>query len=98
MYAKLENGIIRYAPKTVQWHGKTVNNPSTEKLLELGYLPITYTDMPDDAPDGKHYESGWEQTEDAIMQTWSLVDDPVYPEPEPTMSDLIDAIERGMNT
>ena len=37
MYAKLENGYLRSAPKTVQWQGHTVNNPSTDKLAELGY-------------------------------------------------------------
>lgn len=74
MYAKLENGYLRSAPKTVQWQGHTVNNPSADKLAELGYKPVVYTDMPTDAPDGKHYESGWEEG-DKIVQTWTLVDD-----------------------
>ena len=72
-YAKLEDGYIRYVPKQVQWKGHTVNNPSAEKLLELGYLPVQYTDMPQDAPKGQHYESGWEQAETAIVQTWYFV-------------------------
>lgn len=97
-YAKLEDGYIRYAPKQVQWKGHTVNNPSAEKLLELGYLPVQYTDMPQDAPEGQHYESGWEQAETAIVQTWHLAENPVYPEPEPTMQELMLAIERGLKT
>lgn len=95
-YATLINGSVRYAPKTIQWRGHTVNNPSPDKLMELGYLPITYTDPPPDAPEGKHYESDWQQTDTEIVQTWNLVDDPVYPDTEPTMQDLMDAVERGM--
>ena len=61
MYAKLQNGFLRSAPKTVQWQGHTVNNPSADKLAELGYKPVVYTDMPTDAPSGQHYESGWKE-------------------------------------
>lgn len=50
MHAKLQNGLLRSAPKTVQWQGHTVNNPSADKLAELGYKPVVYTDMPTDAP------------------------------------------------
>lgn len=53
MYAKLQNGFLRSAPKTVQWQGHTVNNPSADKLAELGYKPVVYTDMPTDAPSGQ---------------------------------------------
>lgn len=92
----LQNGYIRYAPKTVEWHGYMVNNPSAEKLLELGYLPVQYTDMPDNAPDGKYYESGWEETADVITQVWKLKDKPDYSKLEPTMRDLMQAVERGL--
>lgn len=102
-YGKLINGILRRAPNTVKWEDEegnlhTVNNPDEDKLLELGYYPLTYIDPPTDAPDGKHYESGWEQIETEIIQTWNLVEDPVYPEPEPTMYDLTQAVERGLNS
>lgn len=92
MYAKLENGYLRSAPKTVQWQGHTVNNPSADKLTELGYKPVLYTDMPTDAPSGQHYESGWEEG-DVIRQVWKLVDDPVYPMPEPTPEERISNLE-----
>lgn len=93
MYAKLQNGMLRSAPKTVTWNGCTVNNPSAEKLMELGYKPVVYTDMPTDAETGKHYESSWTETEAEIIQTWNLVDDPVYPEPEPTAEERISNLE-----
>ena len=93
MYAKLQNGMLRSAPKTVQWRNCTVNNPSADKLVELGYKPVRYTDMQTDAESGKHYESSWTESETEITQVWNLVDDPVYPEPEPTPEDRISNLE-----
>lgn len=93
MYAKLENGYLRSAPKTVQWQGHTVNNPSADKLAELGYKPVVYTDMPTEVTEGKHWESEWEEGETEIKQVWKLVDDPVYPEPEPTPEERISSLE-----
>lgn len=75
MYAKLENGYLRSAPKTVQWQGHTVNNPSADKLAELGYKPVVYTDTPIEVTEGKHWESEWEEGETEIRQVWKLVDD-----------------------
>lgn len=92
MYAKLQNGMLRSAPKTVTWNGCTVNNPSAEKLMELGYKPVVYTDMPENTTEGKHYESGWTDTESEIVQTWTLVDDPVYPEPELSSDEALNII------
>ena len=92
MYAKLENGYLRSAPKTVQWQGHTVNNPSADKLTELGYKPVLYTDMPDNTEEGKHWESGWTEEENAIRQVWKLVDDPVYPEPELSADEALNII------
>lgn len=93
MYAKLQNGMLRSAPKTVTWRNCTVNNPSAEKLMELGYKPVVYTDMPESTETGKHYESSWEETETEITQVWNLVDDPVYPEPEHTPEERISNLE-----
>ena len=74
MYAKLTNGILRSAPKKVDYNGKTIFNPPDDVLLELGYLPVTYTDIPTDVSNGQHYESHWEQTDTEIVQVWALVD------------------------
>lgn len=93
MYAKLENGYLRSAPKTVQWQGHTVNNPSADKLAELGYKPVLYTDMPIEVTEGKHWESEWEEGENAIRQVWILVEDPVYHTPEPTPEERISSLE-----
>lgn len=92
LYAKIENGRLCKVPKTVTWHGHTVNNPSAAKLAELGYKPVVYTDMPDGTVEGKHYESGWEEKDTEIVQTWTLVEDPVYPEPELSADEALNII------
>lgn len=92
MYAKLINNTIRPAPKKLCHNGNTIFNPSPDILAEHGYLPVTYADMPTDAPSGQHYESGWEEG-DKIVQTWTLTDDPVYPEPELSAEERISNLE-----
>lgn len=98
MYAKLINNTLESAPKKVNHNGYNILNPPESVLLALGYLPVTYTDMPDNPPDGQHYESAWTQTDTAIVQVWNLADDPIYPDPEPNMNDFVAAIERGLTT
>lgn len=45
-------------------------------LRGQGYKDIMTTDMPDDAPEGKLYVSGWIDAGEEIQQTWKLVDAP----------------------
>lgn len=98
MYAKLQNGILRSAPKTVTWRNCTVCNPGPDQLAELGYKPVVYTDMPENTTEGKHYESGWTEAETEIVQAWTLVDDPVYPEPVETAEERLDKVEQRTDT
>ena len=92
MYAKLQNGFLRSAPKTIVLDGKTINNPLPEELEQLGYKPVVYIDMPTEVTDGKHWESEWVEG-DVIKQVWKLVDDPIYPTPEPTPEERISNLE-----
>ena len=92
MYAKLVNGTLRSAPKKVDYNGKTIFNPTEEILLDMGYLPVTYTDMPTDASNGQHYESHWEQTDTEIVQVWTLVDNQTEPEPELSSDEALNII------
>ena len=92
MYAKLINGTLRSAPKKVDYNGKTIFNPTEEILLGMGYLPVTYTDMPTDAPDGQHYESSWSQTDTEIAQVWTLVDNTAESEPELSADEALNII------
>lgn len=96
MYAKLQNGFLSSAPKMIALDGKTINNPLPEELEQIGYKPVVYTDMPD-VTEGKHWESEWEEGETEIKQVWKLVDDPVYPEPEPTPEERISNLETTTN-
>lgn len=92
MHAKLSNGFLHSAPKTITLDGRTINNPYPEELEELGYKPVVYTDMPDNTEEGKHWESGWTEEENAIKQVWTLVDDPVYPELELSADEALNII------
>lgn len=92
MYAKLENNILKRAPNKVSYNARTIFNPSVEVLMELGYLPVTYTDPPDNPPAGQHYEPNWEQAETEILQVWTLVDDPEIPDPELTAEEALNII------
>ena len=92
MYAKLINGTLRSAPKKVDYNGKTIFNPPEEILLGMGYMPVTYTDMPTDASNGQHYESRWEQTDTEIVQAWTLVDNTAEPEPELSADEALNII------
>jgi len=93
MHAKLSNGFLRSAPKTITLDGKTINNPLPEELEQLGYKQAVYTDMPTEVTEGKHWESEWEDGETEIRQVWKLVEDPVYPTPEPTPEERISNLE-----
>lgn len=92
MYAKLQSGFLRSAPKTITLDGKTINNPLSEELEQIGYKPVVYVDMPE-VTEGKHWESSWEEEENAIRQVWTLADDPDYPTPEPTPEERISNLE-----
>ena len=92
MHAKLQNGFLRSAPKMITLDGRTINNPYPEELEQLGYKPVLYTDMPTEVTEGKHWESGWTETDADIRQVWTLVDDPVYPEPKLSTEDALNII------
>lgn len=94
MYAKLINGALRRAPKKITYHNRTVFNPTDEMLSELGYHPVTYTDMPMDAEENKYYTSYWEQRECDIVQRWRLEDIPQVPE-VPTEGERLDVLEQA---
>ena len=49
--------------------------------------------MPTEVTDGKHWESEWTEGETEITQAWKLVEDTVYPEPEPLPEERITKLE-----
>lgn len=71
MYAKLIDGALQIAPKKLPGDGVIVYNPPESMYREQGWKPVQYTDPPE-APSGYYYESGWEEQDEAIVQTWTL--------------------------
>lgn len=94
MLGKLVNGVLAYAPRKIVIDGKTIFNPSEDVLKKQGYKEMQATDMPDDAPEGKLYVSGWTDAGDTIHQVWTLVDAPPKSKEELAM----DLTVRQINT
>lgn len=72
MYGKLIDGDLRIAQKKLPGDGVVVYNPPAEMYREQGWKPVVFTDAPE-APEGCACESGWEETDETIVQTWTLV-------------------------
>ena len=69
-------------------------NPTAEQYAEAGYLPVVYSPLPE-APEGYHYEDGFEPDEGAIRQVWQLVEDPDPDEQEISAEEALDIILGG---
>lgn len=85
-FAKLINGIVEYAPRKLVFEEVTVYNPSPEQLAAAGYKPVEFTDPPEE-PEGYYAEAYWTETDEAIVQTWSLEELPPE-EPEAPVWDV----------
>lgn len=73
-YGKIINGKLTYAPHRIGLGGMQIFNPTPDQLTQAGYKPVTETPMPDDAPDGQHYEAQYTDSGDTITQGWTLVE------------------------
>lgn len=109
MLGKIMNGQLIYPPNRIVLNGMQIFNPTETQLVSAGYKPIVEIDMPDDAPDGQHYEAQYTDAGDTITQSWVLVDDePMGPAGkvieervttlEQDVSGISAAIERGLTT
>lgn len=72
MYGELIDGNLLIAPRKLNGDGVVVYNPPESMYRAQGWKPVEFTDAPE-APEGFYYESGWEETADSIVQTWTLV-------------------------
>ena len=77
MYAKLENGALKYAPKKIKYNNNIVFNPTEAMLIELGYLEVVNNDYPSD---GNYYTSSYEVQNNQIVQVWNLAEEPAQTE------------------
>ena len=95
MYAKLENSTLVIAPRRIILNGMQIFNPTADQLIQAGYKPVTETPMPDDAPDGQHYEPTYSDSGDAITQGWTLVEDEEVEPAGKTLEERITDLEAG---
>lgn len=108
MLGKIIDGVLTYPPHRIILDGMQIFNPTETQLISAGYKPIIETDMPDDAPEGQHYEAQYTDGETQITQSWVLVEDEPTPAGksieqrvtalEQGASGISTAIERGLTT
>lgn len=106
MLGKIVDGKLTYPPHRIVLDGMQIFNPTETQLISAGYKEIQETDMPDDAPEGQHYEAQYTDGETQITQSWVLVDDEPTPAGksieqrvtalEQDVSGISTAIERGL--
>ena len=93
-YGKIENEKLIYAPHRIVLSGMQIFNPTADQLIQSGYKPIAETPMPDDAPDGQHYDPTYTDTGDTITQGWTLVDDEKTEPTGKTLDERLTALEQ----
>ena len=76
MLGKIIDGKLTCPPHRIVLDGMQIFNPTETQLISAGYKLIVETDMPDDAPEGQHYEAQYTDGETEITQSWVLVDNP----------------------
>lgn len=78
-YAKLLEGKVFFATRKILNGTNVVYNPSAAMLTEQGYKPVIFTEALE-AEQGCVAVPGWTETEEAIIQSWTM-------EPEGDVSD-----------
>lgn len=95
MLGKIIDGVLTYPPHRIVLDGMQIFNPTETQLISVGYKLIVETDMPDDAPEGQHYESKYTDAGDTIMQSWVLVED-VEEEKPVTLEQRVTQLEQNI--
>lgn len=95
MYAKIENNTLIPAPHRITLSGMQIFNPTADHLTQAGYKPVTETPMPEDAPEGKHYEPTYSDSGDTITQVWTLVENEEVEPAGKTIEERVTDLETG---
>lgn len=95
MLGKIIDGKLTYPPHRIVLDGMQIFNPTETQLISAGYKPIIETDMPDDAPEGQHYEAQYTDGETQITQSWVLVDDKPEEPAEKTVEQRVTDLEQN---
>lgn len=78
-YAKLINNNLSIAPNPILHNGSYIGNPPGSVYEDEGYKAVRYTDAPEVEP-GYVAVPGWTETEDEIVQTWTVEVEPITEE------------------
>ena len=95
MLGKIIDGVLTYPPHRIVLSGMQIFNPTETQLISAGYKLIVETDMPDDAPEGQHYEAQYTDGETQITQSWVLVED-VEEEKPVTLEQRVTQLEQNI--
>lgn len=97
MLGKIINGQLTYPPNRIVLSGMQIFNPTETQLVSAGYKPIVEIDMPDDAPEGQHYEARYTDGETQITQSWVLVEDEPAENTAKTLEQRVTDLENNQN-
>ena len=78
-YGKFINGALTLAPKKITIGDFNIWNGTEQQYRSLGYKPVQYAEPPE-PPEGYDYEFAWEEDDDEIVQTYTLVEHEPTPE------------------
>ena len=96
MLGKITDGKLTYPSHRIVLDGMQIFNPTETQLISVGYKLIVETDMPDDAPEGQHYEAQYTDGETEITQSWVLVDNPLA-DTSKTLEQRVTDLENNQN-
>lgn len=95
MLGKIIDGVLTYPPHRIVLNGMQIFNPTETQLISAEYKPIIETDMPDDAPEGQHYEAQYADGETQITQSWVLVENEPEEPAEKTVEQRVTDLEQN---
>lgn len=85
MYAKLIDGSLIMAPRSLIVGDRRVWNAPGVEYVAQGWMPVVMTEAPE--TDNQHYaEASWTLDGNSIVQVWTIV------ESEPTAEDILDIL------
>ena len=73
IYGTLTEGVLTIAQKMITIGGFNIWNGTEQQYRSLGYKPVQYAEPPE-PPEGYDYEFAWEEDDDEIVQTYTLVE------------------------
>ena len=80
-YAKLIDGEVFFASRRILNGASVIYNPPVAVFAALGYKPVIFTEAPE-VEEGYVAVPGWTETEEEILQTWSVEPEGDIPDAE----------------